>query len=250
VITAGLAFQPLADRYLHSWWWWRRAIALRAFGLMQVRERTPAIVGALDDTHPAVRAAALDALTDLQDPASLQDIVVRLHDATLPRGRRAAALTAFGPQGEAFLLELAGVDPARRVNYARALAICGSPRARATLCRWAADENVAVRAAAFEALGHVGLDESSARLALEALDSPDASVRAMAAHALHGWTGAEGVTAPLLRRLDDVWPVAVRAARSLQSLGPAGLAALRANAGRADVAGQLARQMLWEAERA
>ncbi len=249
VITQGLAFFSVADRYLRSVWWWRRAIALRAFGLMQIRERTGAIVAALDDTHPAVRAASLDALTDLQDPASMQAIVVRMHDATLQRGRRAAALGAFGQQSEEFVLELAAIDPAHRLNYARALAVGGSARARPVLCQWTADDRLPVRAAAFEALARVGLDDEAVGVALEGLNSPDVSVRAMAARALHGSTG-DAVTARLTSRLDDAWPVAVQAARSLRSIGPSGLAALRATSARVDLAGQLARQMLWERERA
>jgi HEAT repeat protein len=248
-IMKTLAIDDIADRYVRSLWWWKRALGLRALGLAQVRSRTAVIIGALDDGHPDVRAAALDALTDLQDPASLQAIVVRMHDATLHRGRRAAALTAFGSQSEPFLLDLAAVDPAHRLNYARALAICGSGRSRATLCQWTADPTAAVRAAAFEALAHVGLDDEAARLAVRALESDDPTVRAMAAQALHGWTGNPDVIPGLTRRLDDTWLVAVPAAESLRSIRPDGLAALSATAARTDLAGALARQMLWEEQR-
>jgi len=245
-IVEGLALVSIADRYLRSWLWWRRALALRALGLTQIRDRTPAIVAALDDRDADVRAAALDALTDLKDRSSLQAVVVRLHDATLPRGRRAAALTAFGGQCERFLLELAGVDPANRLNYARALAVCGTEHARPTLCRWTRDTRTEVRAGAFEALGHVGLDARSAALAIESLESRDAAVRAMAASALRGWTGSGDAASHLARHLDDTWNVAVQAARSLQSMGEAGLVELQRCAARSDAAGILARQMLWE----
>jgi HEAT repeat protein len=237
---------PLADRYLRSWRWWRRALALRALGLTQVRERTAAIVTALDDPHPDVRAAALDALVDLQDPASLPAVVVRMHDPSLHVGRRVAALAAFGDQCEPWLLDLSEIDPAHRVNYARALEICGTARSRPTLCRWTRDSRPEVRAAAFEALAHVGLDHDAASLAVEALNSDDESVRAMAASALQGWTGGNGAAAHLALRLDDAWPVAIRAARALQSMGVDGAAALQTQAGRTDLAGLLARQMLWE----
>jgi HEAT repeat protein len=249
-IVQALSLRPLVGRYLKSPWWWRRAIALRAFGLMQVRERTASIVAALDDGHPDVRAAALDALTDMQDPASLQAIVVRLHDASLHRGRRAAALTSFGHQAEPFLLDLAGIDPAHRLNYARALAICGSAKARPVLCDWTRDPNPQLRAAAFEALANIGLDADAATLAVDALDSGDPAVRAMAARALRGWTGETDAAARLAERLDDAWAVAVEAAESLRSMGAGGAAALLANATRADLAGVLARQMIWESEQA
>jgi len=235
-----------ADRYLQSWFWWRRALALRALGLTQITERTTRIVAALDDPNPGVRAAALDALTDLKNPASLQGIIVRLHDPSLHRGRLAAALAAFGSQCEPFLLDLALVDPSNRVNYARALAICGTADARSVLATWTGDTRVEVRAAALEALAHVGLDDRSAALAIDALESPDTAVRAMAARALNGWTGRGEAASHLARHLGDTWVVAVDAARSLQSMGADGLVELQTIAARPDPSGLLARQMLWE----
>jgi HEAT repeat protein len=181
----------------------------------------------------------------MHDPASLDAIVVRMHDASLPRGRRAAALAAFGSDCEPFLLELSHVDATHRVNYARALAMCGTDRSRAALSLWTHDARTDVRAAAFEALGHVGLDADAARLAIEALESPEETVRAMAAYALHGWGGAGDAAAHLAQHLGDVWPVAIRAARSLQS-SPAGLGELAARTSRPDLTGVLARQMLWQ----
>ena len=49
---------------------------------------------------------------------------------------------------------------------------------------------VEVRAAAFEALAYVGLDDDAARVAVEGLESDEPPVRAMAAYALRGWQGA------------------------------------------------------------
>jgi HEAT repeat protein len=250
VIARALSLVAVADRLLRSVWWWRRALALRALGLTQVRERTGRIIAALDDGHPDVRAAALDALTDLKDPASLHAIVIRLHDPSLQRGRRAAALTAFGHQCEPFLLELADIDPTRRSSYARALAVCGSEMSRPALCAWTNDGNPLVRAAAFEALAHVGLDDGAARQALEALDEEEPVVRTAAAHALRGWRGAGDPVLRLVRHLDDVWTVAVAAAETLRTIRPEGLEALRAVGVRTDLPGILARQMLWEEERA
>src|SRR5262249_44346942 len=168
-IVRAMAILPIADRYLRSPWWWRRATALRALGLMQVTERSSQIVAALDDGNAEVRNAALDALADLRNPATLQAIVVRLHDSSLHRGRRVEALAAFGPQCEAFVLDLAAADPEHRLNYARALAICGTARSRPSLCAWTSDARVEVRAAAFEALARVGLDDAAASFAIAAL---------------------------------------------------------------------------------
>jgi hypothetical protein len=246
-IAQSMAILEIADRYLRSGRWWRRALALRALGLLQARDHTRAVVAALDDPEPGVRAAALDALTDLRDPASVSAVVVRLNDPSLQRGRRVAALEAFGPASEPFVLDLAHADPRHLVNYARALAVCGTSRSRPDLRRWAHDTRAEVRAAAFEALARVGLDAASARTALDALDhDSDVRVRAMAARALEGWPGDAAAAGHLARHLDDEWPVAVRSARALQSMGEPGLTALTAFTPRGDLAGTLARQMLWQ----
>jgi HEAT repeat protein len=246
-IAQGMSVIHLADRYLRSPLWWRRALALRALGLVQATDHTAQLVAALDDSHPDVRAAALDGLADLHDPAALQAIVVRVHDLSLHRGRRGAALKAFGSDGEPFLLELSEVDPENRLNYIHALAICGTARSRPVLCRWTRDARIEVRATAFEALAYVGLDEDAARVAIDGLESVDPRVRAMAAYALRGWQGPGDAAASLARHLDDTWAVAVRAARTLQSMGHPGLVELQARASRPDISGMLARQMLWQA---
>ena len=245
-IAEAMSVLHLADRYLRSRLWWRRALALRALGLLQARDHTAQLVAALDDSHPDVRAAALDALTDEHDPAALQAVVVRLHDTSLHRGRRGAVLKAFGSDCEPFLLEWSEVDPENRLNYIHALAICGTARSRPVLCRWTRDTRIDVRATAFEALAYVGLDDEAARVAVEGLESADPRVRAMAAFALRGWQGPGDAAARLAPHLDDTWTVAVRAARTLQSMGPAGSVELQARASRQDLAGLLARQMLWQ----
>jgi HEAT repeat protein len=245
-IARATSVHALADRYLCSPLWWRRALALRAMGLLQDRDYTVRLVFALDDPHLEVRAAALDGLTDLKDPAAVPAIVARLHDVTLHRGRRGAALKAFGSCCEPLLLELSAIDPGRRLNYTHALAICGTARARPVLCGWTHDSRVEVRAAAFEALAYVGLDDEAARTAVDGLESENPPVRAMAAYALRGWRGA-GAAACVARHLDDTWIVAIRAALTLQSMGEAGFGELQARAMRPDLAGLLARQMLWRA---
>jgi HEAT repeat protein len=245
-LAEAMSVIPLADRYLRSWLWWRRALALRALGLIQAADHTHQLVAALDDEHPDVRAAALDALTDLRDPAAVPAIVVRLHDTSLHRGRRGAALKAFGSRCEPLLLELSDVDAAHRLNYTHAFAICGTSRSRPVLCRWTRDPRLEVRTAAFEALAYVGLDDAAARVAVAGLESADPPVRAMAAYALRGWQGPGDATARLGSHLDDTWAVAVRAARTLQSMGQAGVVELQAHASRPDLAGLLARQMLWQ----
>jgi len=245
-IVRALSLIPVADGYLNSRLWWRRALALRAIGLIQATERTAALVAALDDPHPDVRAAALDALTDLRDPASIPAVVVRLHDRSLHRGRCAAALAALGSECEPFLADMASIDETHRFNYARALAICGTARSRPLLAEWTHDRRPDVCAAAFEGLAHVGLDEDAARLAIDALEREEVPVRAMAALALRGWRGPGDGAIRLARLLDDEWPVAVNAARSLRSMGLEGAVVLETCGARPGLAGELARQMLWQ----
>ena len=245
-IAQDMSMFRIADRYLRSWLWWRRALALRALGLAQARDHTPQLITALDDANPDVRAAALDGLADMHDLTALQAIIVRVHDTSLHRGRRGAAIKSFGSSCEPFLLEMSEVDSENRLNYIHALAICGTARSRPVLCRWTRDTRIDVRATAFEALAYVGLDDESARLAIEGLESDDPRVRAMAASALRGWQGPGDAAARLAKHLDDTWAVAVRAARTLQSMGPAGSVELQARASRQDMSGLLARQMLWQ----
>jgi HEAT repeat protein len=244
---ASIQLAGYANRLVASRLWWRRALGLRALGLLQAVDRTPLVVAALDDRNVDVRAAALDALADLRDPSSLPAIVVRLHDSSLPRGRRAAALAAFGAAAEPMLLDLSAVDSHNRVKYARALGICGTAASRPTLREWAAEAATEVRSAAYDALASIGLDAEAARLAIAALEDADPGVRAAAARALKGWSGASEAAPRLARHLDDTWAVAMPAARALQSMGDAGIVELRAFAVRTDLAGTLARQMLWEA---
>jgi len=114
-VIRAMSLVPLADRWLRSRRWWRRVPALHTFGLLQFADRARQLVAALDDDNAEVRNAALDALADLHDPATLQGIVVRLHDTSLQPGRRAAALAAFGSQGEGFILELSRVLRSEKV---------------------------------------------------------------------------------------------------------------------------------------
>jgi hypothetical protein len=245
-IFHAMSLVEVANRLLRSRLWWRRTLALRALGILQMRSHTSAIIAALDDRSAEVRATALDALTDLRNPASLPAVIGRLNDESLQQGRRLAAVAAFGSDAEPLLLKAARADEPNRVNYARALGLCGTRRALPALCEWTQDPDSQVRVAALDAMGHVGLDDHAATVVIASLESDDVDVRATAAHTLRNWTGAAEAATYLTRHLDDSWPVAVRAAQTLRTLGDAGTAALQESAERTDLAGQLARHMLWQ----
>ena len=78
---------------------------------------------------------------------------------------------------------------------------------------------------------------------MAALESGDAAERAAAAHALRGWSAAAN---NLARHLDDTWNVALAAGHSLRDLAAAGRPQLEGRARNNDLAGMIARQMLWE----
>jgi HEAT repeat protein len=244
-LADAVSFTTLADRFLRSRWWWQRARALRAIGLLRYSDYTAVIITALDDPNPNVRVAALDALSDLKDPRSLPALIVRMHDLSLPRGRRAEALAAFGSECEAFVLDLAAIDREHTSTYALVLSRCGTARSLEALSRWTTDDRATVRAVAFEGLAHVGLDEHAAHLSIDALNSDEPQVRAMAARALRHWLTRDAA-AHLGAHLDDEWLVAVEAAHSLRAMREPGLMVLQEQAARTDLAGLLARQMLWE----
>ena len=245
-LADALSFTAVADRFLRSRWWWQRARALRGLGLLRYSDYTAVIVTALDDPNLNIRAAALDALSDLKDPRSLPALIVRMHDPSLPRGRRAQALAAFGTECESLVLDLAAIDRDNTPAYALVLSRCGTVRSLEALSRWTTDDRAIVRAVAFEGLAHVGLDEHAAHLSIDALNDDEAPVRAMAARALRHWLTRDAA-AHLGAHLDDEWPVAVEAADSLRAMHEPGLMELQAQAARTDLAGLLARQMLWEA---
>lgn len=244
-VMRALSVERMANRLLNHWRWWHRTVALRALGMLQDTRWTPQLVGALDDSNAEVRNAAVDGLADMQDPAAMPALVVRLHDTSLHRGRRLAALAAFGPGAEERLIELARVHPDHRANYAFALQLCATSACRPLLCSWLDDPRHEVRAAAIGALGHAGLDEHCAGLIALALDDGDVHVRAAAAAALRQWSGSGQIAGALARHLDDEWIVAVEAGNALRSVGTYRVE-LERRAAESGTAGQLARQMIWE----
>ncbi len=209
-----------------------------------------ALVDALADLHPAVRAAAASGLREIADllgPAA--DLGARLRQAAADgadpavralavdllrstgTGGTAEFATALGDPEEAVRLEAvrglvrrneagalaaAATDPSRqvRVAVARGLGTIADPRAAGVLDLLARDGEPLVRAAALHAAAPVGCPPPLAMQAVAALDDEAWQVREGAARALSAAEPALAVPALLAARHDpnlDVRRAAVQA---------------------------------------
>lgn len=241
----------LIDRWLSELGhrrWWRRAEAARALGLMREPSAVDRLIAALDDDHEEVRAAAVDALGMSGDRRAIPALLSRVQDQSRhQRARIVEALRQFGEAGTPALIESARADPRSLSTVAELLGLIGGAEATPDLIAWTPHEDPAVRAAALQSLGTIGLDDRSYYYALRALGDEAADVRAMAARAL-GRSGRSEAAPYLAQRLDDEWLVAAQSATALRDLGEAGRAELLARAEGTEPAAELARQMLWERE--
>jgi HEAT repeat protein len=226
--------------------WWRRAEAVRALGLVQDGQAYDSIVRLLDDDHEEVRAAAVEALGLLGDGRAVGPLLGALSNASrYQRVRVVDALSRLGPDAVPAVAEHGTAHPANAGVVAEVLGQIGGTLASDDLVRWTSSADPAVRAAAVGALGTIGLDDRSYYHALRALSDTDPDVRGLAARAL-GRAGRVDAAPYVARLLDDEWIAAAHGARALRRLGAPGETALRARAGDTGLAGDLARQMLWE----
>ena len=227
--------------------WWRRAAAARAIGLVSANGAFEQLVDALDDSHEEVRAAAVDALGRLGDPRAIAPLIDRLPDQSRnQRVRVVDALRQLGQSAGDALLTFVRERPERLPLVADVLAGSAGTAAVEDLKAWCGHASPAIRSAAMSSLGTVGLDDQSYYYALRGLTDEDTGVRAMAARAL-GRSGRADAAEYLAERLADEWSVAAHSARALARLSTAGRDALQRRATEQGQAGDLARQMLWEA---
>jgi HEAT repeat protein len=242
-VTAGLVAQWLRD--LRDPRWWRRADGIRALGFVEEPSSVVPILGALDDAHREVRAAAVEASGRLGDPRAIPVLLEHLADGRCyQRTRMVEALRNLGPAVTPAVAELGRSQPEHARLAAEILGLIGTVSAIDPLVDWCGDPRGDVRAAALGALGSIGLDDRSHFFALRALTDADPQARAMAARAL-GRSRRDDAIDHLAGRLDDEWLPAAQAAGALRQLGGAGHAALQARANEPGQAGDLARQMLW-----
>ena len=226
--------------------WWRRAEAARAFGVVAEPAGFDLLIGALDDPHEEVRAAAVGALGRLSDPRAAVPLVARLAEQSRhQRVRIVDALRSLGPSAGPPLLAFARSHPEALPQVADLIAMACGSAAVDDLTGWLAHQRGDVRAAALSALGSTGVDDRTYYHALKALSDEDAGVRAMAARAL-GRSRRDDAAGYLAERLGDEWEVAAQSARALASLSSAGRRELAARADGDRPGAALARQMLWE----
>ncbi|MBA3767531.1 MAG: HEAT repeat domain-containing protein, partial [Acidobacteria bacterium] len=113
-----------------------RAAAARKLGLTRDQIATPHLVAALEDSAPEVRRAAIEALTELGDPAAvgpLESLLVRKEDRKVPHAlvQRAIKASAAGTAGQketpAAVVESAPVEEAVTVEAQPAVAEVVAP---------------------------------------------------------------------------------------------------------------------------
>lgn len=226
--------------------WWVRAESARALGLIRSPDALPWLTQALEDDSEEVRAAAVESLGLLGDVRAIPALLAGLaHGSRQQRVRVIEALRLLGPAATPGLLEHAVAAPGDRRVVASVLGQIGGADALPTLIEWMSDTDSAVRAAALEAAGTLGIDDRAHYFVLRALQDETPDVRAMAARAL-ARSPRQGIARYLEPRLDDAWDVAVQSAIALRRLGPEGLAVLERLAGGEGQAAQLAGQILWE----
>jgi hypothetical protein len=226
--------------------WWRRAEAAQALGLLRKPGISDVLLPLLDDPHEDVRAAAVGALGLAGDPLVIPALLARLADESRhQRVRIIEALQQFGTEVGPPLLAHADAHPALVPLLAHLVGELRLTAAAEHVLTWTQDANASVRAAAFQALGTIGVDGRAFYYVLKGLSDEDAETRGMAVRAL-GRAGREDALPYLEPLLHDEWIVAAQTARALRSLGGAGVAALERAAAGLGMAGELARHVLWE----
>jgi HEAT repeat protein len=249
-IAERLALPDRWRRDLDARRWWERSEAALAVGLLRDRQSVAALTHLLDDWHDQVRAAAIDALGQIGDPAAVPALLARLSNPRLHEHVRVVqALRGFGESAPAALVEHGNSRVEDRRTMAVVLSYIGGALAAPRLIEWAKTDDAPTRAAAWSALARIGLDDRTFYHALKALHDEEPTVRAAAARALSR-SGRTDAAPSLAARLDDEWEVAAEAARALVRLQDVGKAALRARIEQGPGLGHdLAQQLLWEGRR-
>lgn len=213
-----------------SWRWWRRLDAARALGIAGSVTDTGILRILLEDSHPAVRLAATEALAAVDDP-----VLVRMAIAAYPSEALAVrlfitnTLRSVWRLAEAPLRASLTLPDARPAELASWLALAESlnlPSLRPTITDLATHQDPEVRAAAARALRRYP-HQTSVDAVRRLLDDPQDFVRSSAAQALGVLRAADAQEALERGLTDRAWWVRFRCALALALFGEPGRAALR-----------------------
>lgn len=227
-----LRHEPWVDRALTgaaSWRWWRRLDAARALGVVGTLVDAGRLRPLLSDPHPAVRLAATQALSAVDDPDLVRLAVSRYpQEALAVRLFMTSTLKAVWRLSEEPLRTFLASD-APPADLAAWLGLAESldlPSLRPAITALVSHASAEVRAPAARALRRYPHQESVDAV-MVLLDDPQDFVRAAGAQALGVLRAAEAQ--PQLERglTDRAWWVRFRSALALALLGEGGRASLR-----------------------
>jgi len=210
--------------------WWRRLDAARALGIVGTRDDADILEPLLDDTHAAVRLAATQALTAVDDPDLVRLAVVHYPgEALAGRLYTTTTLRTVWQLAEEPLRKCLTSRDANGKQIAAWLALAESlnlASLRAAVTALASHPDAEARAGAARALRRYPHAETVEVVRALLSDEQD-FVRAAAAQALGALRAAEAE--PQLERglSDGAWWVRFRCALALALLGESGRAALR-----------------------
>lgn len=203
-----------------AWMPWRRALAIRTLGWVGAAEAVPVLLERLSDRYRYVRESAARALGRIGDTRALPQLGELFRSTGRVGGGVAYdALVVFGAQAEpVFAGALRSQIESVRVASCFGVAALSEPEtARNLLTPMLADDAGPVRAAAAEALGHVGGNAVPELLARATRDELPA-VRAAATGALGFYDDPVAVRVAVNALLDPDRDTAVRAGEALVRL--------------------------------
>jgi HEAT repeat protein len=210
----------LMARSTRRWMPWRRALAVRTLGWVGAAETAPVVLERLEDRNRYVREAAVRALARMREPRALP-LLTQWFYGPGPVGAGVVydALVAFGRESEpVFAQGLQAPDESVRIASCFGIAaVSDPPTARRLLEHALADETTAVRAAAAEAVGHIGGEALPQGIASATRDEQPA-VRSAATSALASFDDVEGVGLAVAALADPDRDVVVRAGETLVRL--------------------------------
>ena len=245
--AAGASASSMLENVARDRRWWVRARLRRALGLVREPSSLDGLLGALDEPHEEVRAAAVDALGRIGDPACAA--LPCWHGCLTSRGISAhGSWKRSGRWGHPScrccspMRESRPSDTAMTVDI---LGVVGGSAATESVVEWTDATDPAVRAAALRAIGSIGptIRSSSTRSAALTTRTP-----MCAGWPLAHWDAAAGSPPSRISLRTSMTNGSWRR-NARPGCGVSGGRERRSLEARAASTGQgadLARQMLWE----